>query len=235
MKRVWLLRHVKSSWDDTVLADHDRPLAPRGRKAAQRIALWASENGVRPELILCSTALRAQATLELVVNGLGSPVTEIEGRLYHASASDLLARLREVPLNVAEVLIVGHNPSLHELACTLGPPGPGAFPTGALAGLRLEIEVWADVRHGCGTLEEFVVPRSLNRLSETLHAEGTSGRFGARQLDRRAEEDVCTVDAMLPRRVLGRVVADAAGRRHEHHSARDHRREELGVVARSRR
>lgn len=163
MKRVWLLRHTKSSWDDPGLTDHDRPLAPRGRKAAKRMGRWASDNDVRPELVLCSTALRARATFDLVVAGLGRPEAEIEGGLYHASAADLLERLRAVRESVTEVLLVGHNPALHELACVLAPPGPAAFPTGALAELRLEVNAWPDVRPGCGHLERLVVPRSLPR------------------------------------------------------------------------
>jgi phosphohistidine phosphatase len=161
VKRVWLLRHTKSSWDDPRLADHDRPLAPRGRKAAKRIARWASDNEVRPELVLCSTALRARATLDLILAGLGGPEAEIEGGLYHASAADLLGRLRGVQESVTEVLLVGHNPALHELACVLAPPGPEAFPTGALAELRLAIGTWPELCAGCAQLTRFVVPRSL--------------------------------------------------------------------------
>ena len=163
VKRVWLLRHAKSSWHDPGLTDHDRPLAPRGRKAAKRIARWASDNNVRPELVLCSTALRARATLDLVLDGLGNPAAEVEDGLYHAAAADLLERLRAVPESVAEVLLVGHNPALHELACMLAPPGPEAFPTGALAELRLAIEAWRNVCPGSGELVGLVVPRSLSR------------------------------------------------------------------------
>ena len=80
MKRLWLLRHAKSSWDDPGLADHDRPLAPRGRKAGKRMRRWAAEHDVRPDLVLCSTAVRAQATLELVAPALGAPDGRARGR-----------------------------------------------------------------------------------------------------------------------------------------------------------
>jgi phosphohistidine phosphatase len=111
--------------------------------------------------VLCSTALRARATLGLVAGGLGTPETEIEGGLYVATATDLLERLREVPEGVTQVLLVGHNPSLQELVCMLAPPGAESFPTGALAELRLTIESWQEVRPGCARLEGLVVPRSL--------------------------------------------------------------------------
>ena len=89
VKRLWLLRHLKSSWDEPGLADHDRPLAPRGRKAGKRVRQWAAEHDVRPDLVLCSTAVRARATLDLVAPALGAPAVEFEDGLYHAWADDL--------------------------------------------------------------------------------------------------------------------------------------------------
>ena len=162
MKTVWLLRHAKSSWDDGALADHDRPLASRGRKAAKRIRDWAGEHGVRPQLVLCSTALRARDTLERVLPGLGDPEVELESGVYHATAETLMERLRRLPSGADSVMLVGHNPGLEDLASELAPPGPDALPTAALAELRLEIEDWRDVRRGCGLLERLVLPRSLS-------------------------------------------------------------------------
>ena len=161
MKRVWLLRHAKSSWDDPDLADHDRPLAPRGRKAAARLAQWLHDNEVRPGLVLCSTALRAKTTLDLVLTAIGRPHVVVEAGLYHAPAADLLQRLRTLPPDLAGVLLVGHNPGLHDLASLLAPPGPDAFPTGALTQLRLEIGDWPAAAPGSANAEWLVVPRSL--------------------------------------------------------------------------
>ncbi len=161
MRRLWVLRHAKSSWDDPTLADHDRPLAPRGLKAARRIAGWADENGIEPELVLCSTAARARATLELVLPGLGTPRVEVEGALYHAPADELLARLRRVGAPIASVLLIGHNPGLHNLVGLLAPPGPEELPTGALVGLALDVEAWAETSPGCGRLEQLILPRTL--------------------------------------------------------------------------
>jgi phosphohistidine phosphatase len=161
VKTVWLLRHAKSSWDDPALPDHERPLARRGLKASKRLRRWAAENGVRPQLVLCSTALRARDTLDRILPGLGTPVVEVDSALYLASADDLLTRLRSLDEQVASVMLVGHNPGLHDLACLLAPPGPAAVPTGALAELRLEIDEWAEARPGCGTLARLVLPRSL--------------------------------------------------------------------------
>ena len=161
MNRLWLLRHLKSSWDDAGLADHDRPLAPRGRKAGKRIRQWAADHDVRPDLVLCSTAVRARATLDLVAPALGSPVVEIEAALYHAWADDLLTRLRSLGPEPDSVLLIGHNPGLHDLVALLAPPGPAAFPTGALAELLVGAGEWNDLQPGGAALSRLVVPREL--------------------------------------------------------------------------
>jgi phosphohistidine phosphatase len=161
VKRLWILRHAKSSWDNPGLADRDRPLAPRGKKAGRRIARWAETNDVRPDLVICSSAVRATATLELVLPGLGDPVARIDPRLYHAYADDALDLVASEDDAVEGILLIGHNPTLHELIATLAPPGPDVFPTGALAGLRLAIDTWRDLGPACGRIETFVVPRSL--------------------------------------------------------------------------
>ena len=96
-RRVHLLRHAKSSWDDPTIGDHERPLAPRGLKATTRLARWIEEHGVRPDLVLCSSAVRAQETLSRIGHALGSPPVHVEDGLYHASADELLVRLRRAP------------------------------------------------------------------------------------------------------------------------------------------
>ena len=161
MKRLWILRHAKSSWDDPGLSDHERRLAPRGKKAGRRIARWVEANDVRPDLVLCSSAARARATLDLVRPGLGHPEERVDRQLYHASVEDLLELVAAADDALAGILLIGHNPTLHGLAARLAPPGPDAFATGALAGVRLEIDSWDELSPGCGLLETFVVPRSL--------------------------------------------------------------------------
>ena len=161
MKRLWLLRHLKSSWDEPGLADHDRPLAPRGRKAGKDVRQWAADHDVRPDLVLCSTAVRTRATFDLVAPALGTPVVEFEGGIYHAWEADLVERLRVVAPDYEGVLMIGHNPGLHELAMLLAPPGPSAFPTGALAELRLGVDDWKDLQPGGAELVQLVIPREL--------------------------------------------------------------------------
>ena len=161
MKRLWLLRHLKSSWDDPGLADHDRPLAPRGRKAGKRIRRWAADNDVRPDLVLCSTAVRARATLDLVAPALGAPAVEFEAGLYHAWADHLLERLQRLGSEPDGVMLIGHNPGFHDLVALLAPPGPAEFPTGALAELLVAADDWTDLQAGGAELSRLVVPREL--------------------------------------------------------------------------
>lgn len=165
-RRLHLLRHAKSSWDDAALADHDRPLAPRGTRAGERLRRFLSSGGVRPALVLCSTAARARQTLELVLPALGSPDVAVEPRLYLASADELLTRVRELPDGIAEAMLVGHNPGLHELALTLvdedgRPELVEKLPTGALVTLDLPGASWAAATAGTAALASFLRPRDL--------------------------------------------------------------------------
>ena len=159
-KHLWILRHAKSSWDDSDLDDHDRPLAPRGRRAAKAMAGYIRREGVAPALVLCSSALRARETLERV-NPSGEWM--IEPELYGADVSDLLALLRRVPERVPSVMLIGHNPGMQMLALALADElGAIAekFPTGALATLEFE-GAWSELGPGRGRLVDFVRPRDL--------------------------------------------------------------------------
>jgi phosphohistidine phosphatase len=163
VKRLHILRHAKSSWGDPELADHERPLAPRGEKAAVKIAEHVRAAEIAPGLVLSSTALRARQTLAALL-----PVLPVEAEiriqdwLYGAGVGDVLARLREVDEGVGSVLVVGHNPTLHELALALTGRENALerFPTGALASVAFAAR-WADLAEGTAELEAFVVPRGL--------------------------------------------------------------------------
>jgi phosphohistidine phosphatase len=160
-KHLHLLRHAKSSWAEPALADHDRPLAPRGRRAAKLVGKHLRDRQIELSLVLCSPAKRARQTLEFV-----APTGEvvIERGLYGASAEQLLDRLRQVSDQDDAVMLIGHNPAIEELAAGLA--GDGAeligekFPTGALATLTFS-GPWSDVALGAATLESFVRPREL--------------------------------------------------------------------------
>jgi phosphohistidine phosphatase len=160
-KTLLLLRHAKSSWDDPALADHDRPLALRGRKAAKLIGGYLRERETPVSLVLCSSAVRTRETLELASPG---GEVEIESGLYGASADELLARLRRVDEGVDSVMLIGHNPAVHDLAVRLArEPGElvhGKFPTGALATFAVP-GAWATLEAGQARLTAYVKPREL--------------------------------------------------------------------------
>jgi phosphohistidine phosphatase len=169
MRRVYLLRHAKSSWKHPGVPDHDRPLAPRGRRAAKAIAGHLREQGIEPELVLCSTARRARETLERIEPALGTPAVRIEVELYGATAAALLQRLRAVPDAVGSVMLIGHNPALHLLALDLARPAPtlreleAKYPTAALATLAFPGRTWRALDRGTAELADFVRPRELEQ------------------------------------------------------------------------
>jgi phosphohistidine phosphatase len=160
-KRLALLRHAKSSWDDPDVADHERRLNARGRREAPRVGAYIRDKAVGPDLVLCSSARRARETLELL--GLKGPDILIEDELYGAAAAELMDRLRRVGDLVGSVLLVGHNPGIEDLAAGLVEESKrlGSFPTAALADLRLPIATWEDLRPGVATVNAFVTPRTL--------------------------------------------------------------------------
>jgi phosphohistidine phosphatase len=168
MRALYLLRHAKSSWGDPALADHERPLSARGRRDAERIARHVSSLAIEPELVLCSSACRARETLELAGRGFAAPVrARFEPALYAASAGELLGRLHRLPDEVDSVMLIGHNPGLHDLALGLARAGEERkrlqvkFPTGALATLSIPAATWRELGEGLARLSAFVVPRQL--------------------------------------------------------------------------
>ena len=168
-KQLYLLRHAKSSWVDPCLDDHDRPLAPRGEEALDRLRRYILRSSLAPTLVLCSSARRAVMTCNGIIGALPTNTgVEIEDGLYAAPSGRLLDRLRRVNDDTAGVMVIGHNPGLHALATSLVGTGDDAlreqlaakFPTGALATLTTS-GPWADLMPAAATLEDLVAPRAL--------------------------------------------------------------------------
>ncbi|HET6869009.1 MAG TPA: histidine phosphatase family protein [Solirubrobacteraceae bacterium] len=167
-KRLFILRHAKSSWDDPGLADHDRPLAPRGRRAVEAIAAHLNAEGIMPELVLCSSARRTRETLEGA--GVGGEHL-IEPDLYGANCQEVLERLHRVPEEIGSVMVVGHNPTLQALVLHLADDDAAIngsylvevrrkFPTGALATLTFD-GAWQELSPRSARLASYVRPKSL--------------------------------------------------------------------------
>lgn len=166
MTRLYLLRHAKSSWDEPGVPDRERPLAPRGRRAARRMAEHLQAEGVRPDVVLCSTAVRARQTLDIVLPALGEPRILVEDALYATDAAGVLDRVRSLPEGTSTAMIVGHNPTLQDLSLDLASAGRDLarlrekLPTAALVTLVFEGS-WPDLGAGRATLDSLVVPRDL--------------------------------------------------------------------------
>jgi phosphohistidine phosphatase len=165
-RQLLLLRHAKSSHDDPELTDHDRPLAPRGKRASAAMAAYMRDHDLAPALVLCSSAIRARQTLDGVTAGLGDPDVQIESELYEASADGLLERLRRLGDEVPSAMLIGHNPAIERLALDLAASGPDLadlarkYPTGALAVLGFD-GAWGDLDADGARLVAFVKPRRL--------------------------------------------------------------------------
>lgn len=166
-----ILRHAKSSWDHPELDDHERPLAPRGRRAAPAMGRWLAERGPLPDRVLCSDAVRALQTWELVGPELGHrPEVVVEPGLYLSSWSSLLEHVHATDPEVATLMVVGHNPGLQDLALALTGEVAGKraradrleskLPTCALVELSFAGD-WSEVSPGAGRLERFIRPKDL--------------------------------------------------------------------------
>ncbi|KOU55004.1 SixA phosphatase family protein [Streptomyces sp. NPDC054949] len=166
-RRIVLLRHAKAEWSDG--SDHERPLAERGRHDAPAAGRKLAQTGIAFDLALCSTAARTRETWKLAVQELPHrPKTTYEERLYEASPGELIALLNETADDVADLLVIGHNPGMHALADALSGSAEGdalsrmhrsAFPTSALAVVSFTGS-WKSVEHGVGTLLDYWTPHS---------------------------------------------------------------------------
>lgn len=171
MKRLTLLRHAKSDWDDPVARDFDRPLNRRGEKAAELMGQFARSRGMRFDLLVASPALRVVQTLEMFFVGYGDTIEpRWDRRIYLASAPTLFDVIRDLPDSADSVLLAGHNPGLEEVILDLVPDGASPlrddvevkFPTASIAVLALPIDRWAAAQPNLATLDSFTRPRDLD-------------------------------------------------------------------------
>jgi phosphohistidine phosphatase len=147
MKRLILIRHAKSAWDNPALDDHDRPLADRGLHDAPKMANRLLARDIYPDLLISSTALRAKATAEFIARALGHRAEEIvlERSLFHASYRSILGHLRSQDDRYNTIMIFGHNPGLTDLVNYLGGDIDN-LPTCGQYGFMLKSTYWNDLR-----------------------------------------------------------------------------------------
>ncbi|WP_415954084.1 SixA phosphatase family protein [Streptomyces sp. KLOTTS4A1] len=164
-RRLVLLRHAKADWPQ--ISDHERPLAERGRKDAPAVGRRLAESGIAFDLALCSTAARTRETWKLAVGELPQrPKTTYEERVYDASPGELIAVLNETPDDVADLLLIGHNPGMQALAEILAGSADDevlarlnrrGFPTSAMAMLSFKGS-WKSLEPGVGRLFDYWAP-----------------------------------------------------------------------------
>lgn len=169
MKTLTLLRHAKSSWNDPVLRDFDRPLNARGRRAARAIGREMRTQGLAFDRVLASPAERVVETLRDVAEGYGRPLDpEYDRRVYLATPESLLELIHQTDDSKSDLLIVGHNPGLERLALLLSRAGAlrseieVKYPTATLTQIVFPVDHWEEVAEGMGTIARFTRPRDLD-------------------------------------------------------------------------
>jgi phosphohistidine phosphatase len=170
VKTLTLLRHAKSGWDDPVARDFDRPLNPKGRRAAQLMGRHLKSEELTFDHVVASPARRVVETIAEVEAGYGAPLSPAwDKRAYLASAATLLDLARETPAEAERLLLIGHNPGLEDLVLLLVPDGgelrdavEEKYPTAAVAELTFDVADWPSLAPGGATLTRFVRPRDLD-------------------------------------------------------------------------
>lgn len=161
MKTLYLLRHAKSSWKDETLADIERPLNGRGRKAAKTVGAFLKKEEIVLDLVLSSSAVRARETTDLVIKAASfSTELRFDERIYEAEAQRLLGVVNQIEPGKKSVLLVGHNPGLEELLKLLTGVEE-TMPTGALSKVVLSASAWDGIKGKGGSLEWIVKPKQL--------------------------------------------------------------------------
>lgn len=170
MKTIMLLRHAKSSHDDSSLKDFDRPLAKRGQKDAPRMGTFAKSVQALPGHVVSSPAKRAKQTIELFAKtaGVDDELIHWDEDLYYGGARDYLAAVHNAPENANSILLVGHNPLMEETVSLLC-NGEGAYtariPTAALVCIEHPALDWQQVKPGTARIQWMMIPKLLKKLS----------------------------------------------------------------------
>jgi len=172
MKRLTLLRHAKSGWDDPVSRDFDRPLNARGRRASEVMGKWLRDQPRGFDLVIGSPAIRVVETIEYFAVGFGETIAPMwDKRIYLASAPTLLDVIQDIPDSADNVLMVGHNPGFEDLVLMLVPDAPDdeardaveeKYPTASLAEIAFDVQHWSEVKAGSGRLDRFTRPRDID-------------------------------------------------------------------------
>ena len=161
MKLLTLIRHAKSSWKRVDLTDFERPLNHRGERDAPRMGERLAAEGVKPERIVSSSAVRAEQTARKIAEAIAlePEALQLDRSLYLASPVDLLETVRGLDAALEHVALVAHNPGITDFVNRLANTRIDNVPTCGIARLRLEIDRWSDAEEGCAALVDFDYPK----------------------------------------------------------------------------
>jgi phosphohistidine phosphatase len=170
MKQLAILRHAKSSWDESGLSDFDRPLNARGRRSAKAVGKELKPRMPEFDAVFASPALRVRQTLERFESTYGGlPTVHFDPALYLADASSLSRFVHKFSDELRRVLLVGHNPGLHQLVLKLARPDDrlrehvkAKYPTGAAAIMEFSVSMWREIKPGEAEIAAVIFPRDLD-------------------------------------------------------------------------
>ena len=163
MKEIYVLRHAKSSWDNSNLSDFDRPLADRGISDAKKMSNFLKDMNIKIDKVLCSNAIRAKETFDLTADGFNFEIDKATylDKLYFGDTTTIIQDLKELDESLNNILIVGHNPTLHYLVEILTNESINRFTTCNLAIISHDGE-WVSLNSQQCSLKSLIRPKELN-------------------------------------------------------------------------
>lgn len=161
MKTLYLIRHAKSDWSDESLSDFDRPLNKRGAKDAPLMGSHLADQGIRPDLIISSPAVRAKTTAKAFAKALSYPPESIryDHNLYACDVETILSIIRNVDVNVDTLMLFGHNPELTECANLITGGDIDNIPICGVVEMRLKNDSWESIGANSAELRSFDFPK----------------------------------------------------------------------------
>jgi len=163
MKEIYVLRHAKSSWDNSNLSDFERPLADRGISDAKKMSKFLKDMNIKIDKVLCSNAIRAKETFDLTADGFNFEIDKATylDKLYFGDTTTIIQDLKELDESLNNILIVGHNPTLHYLVEILTNESINRFTTCNLATISHNGE-WVSLNSQQCSLKSLIRPKELN-------------------------------------------------------------------------
>ena len=164
MKTLFLVRHAKSSWENSSLPDHERPLNARGERDAPRMGKRLVSRGVQPDILISSPALRAYSTAVKIAAEIGYPKDDIQvnEKLYFAGTSGMLDVIHSLIPRIRSAMLFGHNPIMTQLVNDLANTTIGNVPTCGIAEIKFDTESWEEADEGLGTMQLFDYPKRVD-------------------------------------------------------------------------